>query len=87
MSDPTDLTAVRWNRIENPAKHQPVDALAAAARAIEERGSPDHIIVVFGSADNEGTTRHRFFQAGNFNGFEIRGLLKAIDEMIWETTR
>lgn len=75
-----DLSAKRWETIEDPSKHTPLDALRAAVRAIESGDvpMPDHIVVAFGRTADDGGSGHTYFQAGSYPCHAAVGLIEAI---------
>lgn len=88
MADPVDLSAVRWDRIEDPEKHEPADALRAALRAIESgERSPTHAIVLFGYDTENGGSKSGFYQAGTYRLHAQLGLLEEGKALIRENCK
>jgi hypothetical protein len=75
-----DFHARRWDAIDDPARHSPLDALRAAVRAIEsgDAESPDHIVVAFGRTTADGGSGHNYFQAGSYPCHATIGLIEAV---------
>ena len=80
----TDLNAKRWERDSDPAKHDPLEALRAALRAVEsgEAPMPTHVIVAFGRDDETGSSATRFFQSGTYRYHSQIGLLSEAAAML-----
>lgn len=88
MADVTDLAARRWDAIEDPAKHEPAEALRAALRAIESGElAPTHIIVLCGTDAADGGSTVQFFQSGSYRAHAQLGLIEDAKLDLWETGR
>lgn len=75
-----DLSAKRWDAVNDPSSHSPVEAMKAAIRAIEtgDASMPDHIVVAFGRTTEDGGSGHTYFQAGSYPCHAAVGLIEAI---------
>lgn len=86
MADIADLSAKRWSAVEDPAKHEPAEALRAALRMIESgERNPTHIIVVMGYDTPDGGSKSGFCQSGPYRLHAQLGLLDEGKAMIRET--
>lgn len=76
-----DLTKRRWDKEPNPSKHKPETALEIAYGDLEEF-KPDHVIVIFGKVEEDGSADWRYYQAGTMGIYAASGLaMKASREM------
>lgn len=88
MAELVDLSEKRWEAVEDPAKHEPADALRAALRAIESgEKAPTHVIVLFGTDTDDGGSRTSFYQSGVYRLHAQLGLLEQGKAHIRESAR
>jgi hypothetical protein len=81
------LSAARFENAQTPQGLPVVSAIDAVKKWISETPEsdrPQHIIILTGRTDEEGVSRHRFFQAGSYGAHSQFGLLYCGLEMLNE---
>lgn len=81
----TDISAAKWDRTDRPEDLDPLDAVRAALREIEQ-GEARHIIVCIAKKPDDGEygSRARFLQAGDYDCCGQLGLLERVKAMLLE---
>lgn len=70
-----NLNVARFNKIADPAAHDPTSALDAALewiKSLDEK--PQHIVVFVGQDFPDGSSGTRYFQAGSYRHHAQQGL-------------
>lgn len=73
-----ELSAARFENGRFPNEVPLLSALDAVKKWILETPEderPEHVIILTGRTDENGLSRHRFFQAGSYGGHAQTGLL------------
>ena len=72
MSDPVDFGRAAWDRHPDASAHPPRRAVEIMLEDIDSgRVKPDHVIVCYGYATDDGTGYSGYYQAGSF-GYHAR---------------
>lgn len=82
-----EFTKRRWDVVQDPNKHKPVDALRVLADKIEAgEYNITHIVIAYteGDSDEDPDARTGFFQAGNETHFGSLGLLARAMQIMGE---
>lgn len=72
-----DISRKRWETISDASAHTPRQALLNAVADFDARGWPDHVIIVYGKRETDGTIRG-YKQAGTFDDMAQAGLLSIV---------
>lgn len=78
------FAAARFDKVGDPAKHKPADALEAALEWVKnpENGPYNHVIICLGRTVEDGGSATKWFQAGDYQYHAQMGLLFETGQMI-----